>query len=264
MKKIAIFLASNSTSLMHRNPLFLPFLALVFSASACKTSYQPGAVQYLDYRINSKEKADSGLLTLLRPYSDSLNKTMNDVIAVAGVELVKKQPEGTLNNVLADAMLVIGQEKFKTTIDAAFLNYGGVRLNVLPAGNITRSKVFEVAPFDNVIVLQRMTGTILQQFLDMVAIRGGWPCSGISFQIKNKKAINIKIGNKPVDAATEYTIALLDYVANGGEDFAFLKNIPQQNNGDLFRDAVLSYFSRFQKEGKQVTAKIENRITNAE
>ena len=264
MEKIAIFLRSNSTSLMRRNPLILPFFALVFSVSACNTSYQPGAVQYLDYRVSSKEKTDSGLLSLLRPYSDSLNKTMNDVIAVAGVELVKKQPEGTLNNVLADAMLVIGREKFKTNIDASFLNYGGVRLNALAAGNITRGKIFEVAPFDNVIVLQKMSGTILQQFLDMVAWRGGWPCAGISFQIKNKKAINITIGNKPFDVTSEYTIALLDYVANGGEDFSFLKNIPQQNNGDLFRDAVINYFSRFQKEGRQVTAKIENRITNAE
>lgn len=249
---------------MRRNPFFIPFLVLFFFVSACKSSYQSTTVQYLDYKVSSKEKADSALLTMLKPYADSLNKTMSDVIAVAGIDLVKKQPEGTLNNVLADAMFVIGQEKFKTHIDAAFLNYGGVRLNVLPAGNITRSKVFEVAPFDNVIVLQKMNGDTLQFFLDMVAIRGGWPCSGISFQIKDKKAINVNVGGKALDPGTEYTIALLDYVANGGEEFSFLKTIPQQNNGDLFRDAVFSYFSRFQQAGRQVTAKIENRITHAE
>ncbi len=249
---------------MRRNPFFIPFLSLFFFISACKTAYQPTSVQYRDYSVSAKDKTDTALLTMLRPYSDSLNKTMSDVIAVAGVELVKKQPEGTLNNVLADAMLVIGQEKFKKHVDASFINYGGVRLNILPAGNITRSKVFEVAPFDNVIVLQQLIGDTLELFLDMVAIRGGWPCSGISFQIKDKKAINIKIGNKALDPAKIYTIALLDYVANGGEEFSFLKRIPQENNGYLFRDAVFSYFSRFQQEGRQVTAKIENRITHAE
>ena len=248
---------------MPRTRLLTPFIFLFFFISSCKTYYQAGAVQYLDYRVSSKDKGDSTVSALLRPYWDSVNRTMNDVIAVAGMELVKQQPEGTLNNLLADAMLVIGQEKFKTKIDAAFINYGGVRLNSLAAGNITRGKVFEVAPFDNIIVLQKMNGTILQQFLDMVALRGGWPCSGISFQIKDKKATNIKIGDKPLVAGSLYTIALLDYVANGGEDFSMLKNIPQQNNGDLFRDAVFTYLSRYQKEGKMVTAKIENRITNA-
>ena len=189
---------------------------------------------------------------------------MNDVIAVAGMELSKKQPEGTLNNVLADAMLYVAKEKFSTYIDAAFINYGGIRLNTLAPGNITRGKIFEVAPFDNIIVLQKMPGSILQQFLNLIAARGGWPCSGISYQIQNKKAISVVIGGKPMNVSSIYTIALLDYIANGGDDANILKDIPQQNNGYLFRDAVISYFTKINKEGGQVNAEIENRVTNAE
>jgi 2',3'-cyclic-nucleotide 2'-phosphodiesterase (5'-nucleotidase family) len=248
---------------MRKYPFSLPFLAVLFLLSACKTTYQPGAVNYLDYRVSSQQTTDTAMLTLLRPYADSLNKSMNDVIAVAGMNLEKKQPEGTLNNVLADAMMVMSRELNNTQVDAAFVNYGGVRLTALPAGNITRGKIFEVAPFDNVIVLQKINGQVFQQFLNLVAERGGWPCAGISFQIKDKKAINVRIDNKLIEPSAGYTIALLDYVANGGDDCTMLKNIPQLNNGYLFRDAVIKYFSKLNAAGKQVTANIENRVSNA-
>lgn len=249
---------------MQKFSFYTLVLATFFSFSACNTSYQASSVQYLDYRISNKLEEQAAIDSLLKPYSDSVNKTMNDVVAVAGMDLEKKQPEGTLNNVLADAMLYTAREKYKTNVDAAFVNYGGVRLSVLPGGSITRGKIFEVAPFDNIIIILKLKGDILQQFLDHMAARGGWPSAGISYQIKNLKAINAFIDARPLNINNEYIIAMPDYVANGGDDCEMLKPIPQENNGYLFRDAVISYFSKFEKEGKKITAQIENRIINAE
>ena len=240
------------------------FFVVALFATSCKTAYQPQSVQYKDYRITQKQPASNELNALLKPYSDSVNKNMNDVIAVAGMALEKRQPEGTLNNVLADAMLVMAKQKYQTSIDVAFLNFGGIRLPSIAAGNITRGKVYEMAPFDNIIVLQKINGKVLQQFLNLVAGRGGWPCAGISFQIQNKQAVNIVIGGMPMEEGKDYMIALLDYVANGGDDCDMLRSIPQQNNGYLFRDAVLQYFSTFQQQGKQINASIEKRVSNAE
>ncbi|MEO6229961.1 MAG: 5'-nucleotidase C-terminal domain-containing protein [Ferruginibacter sp.] len=249
---------------MQRSSILITYLSLFFFLSACKTTYQPAAVQYLDYRITPKQTTNSSLDSLLKPYADSVNKTMNDVVAIAGMNLEKKQPEGTLNNVLADAMLFVAKEKYNTAIDASFVNYGGIRLNTIAAGNVTRGKIFEVAPFDNIIVLLKMKGELLQQFLDHIATRGGWPCAGVAFQIKNKRANNVLIGGMAIESNKEYTIALLDYVANGGDDCVMLKDIPQQNNGYLLRDAVINYFSKFQQEGKKIMSQIENRVTNAD
>ena len=249
---------------MRKLPIFNLIFIAAFFAVSCKTPYQPQSVQYKDYRITEKQPASKELNDLLKPYSDSVNKNMNDVIAVAGMSLEKKQPEGTLNNVLADAMLVMAKEKYQTAIDASFLNYGGIRLPSIAAGNITRGKVYEMAPFDNIIVLLKINGKVLQQFFNLVAGKGGWPCAGIAYQIKNKEAINIVVGGTPMDENKEYTIALLDYVANGGDDCNMLRPIPQQNNGYLFRDAVLQYFARFQQQGKQITASIEKRVSHAE
>jgi 2',3'-cyclic-nucleotide 2'-phosphodiesterase (5'-nucleotidase family) len=161
-------------------------------------------------------------------------------------------------------MLIMAREKYQTEIDASFINYGGIRLSAIPKGSITRGKVFELSPFDNIIVLLTLKGKILQEFLDHIASRGGWPCAGISFQIKNKAAVNIKVAGKAFDSNSNYVIALGDYIANGGDDCVMFKNIPQKNNGYLVRDALLNYFSKVNKEGKQITASIENRITNAE
>jgi 2',3'-cyclic-nucleotide 2'-phosphodiesterase (5'-nucleotidase family) len=250
---------------MRRKSIFflLVFYVLLFSLS-CKTVYQPQSVAYADYRLNSNSKADSGLIKMLQPYSDSVYKSMNAVIAVAAKELEKRQPEGTLGNVMVDAMLAKAKQVNKMPVDAAFINYGGIRLTSVAAGNITRGKIFELAPFDNDIVLQNLNGKILQQFLNHISAKGGWPVAGITWQIKNKTAVNILINGLPIDETSIYTIAMVDYVANGGDDCVMLRPVPQVSIGYVLRDALIAYFMELNTQGKKITATIENRVTNAE
>jgi 2',3'-cyclic-nucleotide 2'-phosphodiesterase (5'-nucleotidase family) len=240
---------------------------LLFSLSiwlfSCQTFYQPQSVQYKDYRVTQANKQDENINAALKPYADSVNKSMNDIIAVAEEELVKRQPEGSLGNIMADGMLAIAKEKYNQTIDASFINSGGIRLQAIPAGNITRGKIFELAPFDNIIVLLKIDGKTFQQFLNHISGRGGWPTAGMTWQIKNKEAVNVLIGGSPINETSTYTIALVDYVANGGDDCEMLKTIPQINNGLLFRDAILNYFSSLTKKGKKIPAIIEKRVSNA-
>ncbi|CAN5356852.1 hypothetical protein BH09BAC2_BH09BAC2_21570 [soil metagenome] len=232
---------------------------------SCHTTYQTTGAQYHQYKINTQIPKDSALNAMLQPYADSVNRSMNDVVAVAAVNLEKKQPEGTLGNLMADIMLIKGKEKYNRAVDVSVLNYGGIRLPMIPAGEITRGKIFELSPFDNIIVLQVIDGKIIKSLLDHIASSsGGWPISGMSFQIQNKKAENIKIGGVPLDLNKKYTMALLDYVANGGDNAAMLRGIPQINGGFLFRDAILEYMREQKAAGKMITAKIENRITNAQ
>jgi len=243
---------------------FYSLLVFTFFVTSCHTSYQPQSVKYQDYRISQKQAASSDINALLKPYSDSVNKSMNGMIAVAGMTLEKKQPEGTLGNVLADAMLLMAREKYKTRVDASLINFGGIRLPSVPAGDITLGKIFEMAPFDNIIVLLKLNGKTMQQLLNHIATKGGWPCAGMSWQINNKTAVNITIAGAAMEENKVYNIALLDYIANGGDECEMLKTIPQENNGYLFRDAVIDYFTKLNKEGKKITATIEKRVTNAE
>ena len=242
-----------------------PILKLLFFLClySCNTIYRSEKVQYKDYQINRSRPVNASLNAMLQPYADSVNRSMNNVVAVSEVTLDRRQPEGSLGNLVADAMLTKAREKYVQNVDIAVMNSGGIRLPTIAAGEITRGKIFELSPFDNIIVLQKLTGTQLQEFMDHVASKGGWPVSGMSYQLKNKKAINIRIGNMPLDERMNYTMALLDYVANGGDDAAMLRKIPQINHGFLFRDALIEYFSDINRSGHKISAKIENRVSYA-
>lgn len=250
--------------MQHRtHAIFLLFFALITAAS-CNTSYQPQTAAYNNYRVTDSSQKNKALLALLKPYADSVNKNMNDVIAVAGTEMEKKQPEGGLGNMMADAMLLKAKEIYGAGVAGAFINNGGLRLPVIPKGNITRGKIYELSPFDNNIVLQQLPGKVLLQFINHISAMGGWPAAGITWQIKNKQAINIKLNGQPINEEAIYSIAMVDYVANGGDDCNMLRSIPQQNKGSILRDAIIEYLAAHTKQGKAVTAQIENRVTNAE
>lgn len=119
-------------------------------------------------------------------------------------------------------------------------------------------------PFDNLLILQKIKGSVLQQLLDLTADKGGWPMAGLTMQIKDKKAVNVIIGGKPIDPDRVYTIANSDFIANGGDNADMLRPIPQITNGYLMRDAIFDYISKLKSQGKNITATIENRVTNAQ
>ena len=259
-----IFYLQSRAAFMKRNFLhWLVFPVLLSFILSCHTAYQSQSLQYKTYRVSGAEQ-DPDLLNLIKPYSDSVNKSMNEVVGLVEKTLEKKTPEGTLGNFMVDAFLVMAREKYNTEIDASFMNSGGIRLNQLPAGVVTRGKIFELMPFDNILVLQKVKGDVLQQFLDHAATWGGWPVAGMTMQIKDKKAVNVMIGEKPLDQTATYTIVNSDYVANGGDNAAMLRPIPQISNGYLMRDALFDYIKMLRTEGKNISANIENRITNAQ
>lgn len=189
---------------------------------------------------------------------------MNDVIGVAEQSLDKKPMGGPLGYFMVDAFFTMAAEKYHTPIDVAVMNPGGIRLLQLPAGNITKGKIFELMPFDNILILQRMKGTILQQFFDHTASREGWPLANVTMDLKDKKAINVKIGGKALDPSATYTVANSDFVANGGDNAEMLRSLPQENMGYLMRDALLDYIQYLKKQGKNLTPATENRIHNVQ
>lgn len=236
-------------------------LFAVFSGS-CQHHYSSKSLSYKDYQINKGITPDEKLNSLIKPYADNVHKSMNDVIAVAGTTLDKKLPESTLGNLMADIMLIKAKEKYQIPIDIGVMNYGGIRLPTIAAGDITRGKIFELSPFDNLVVVQVLNGKLLQEFLDHIASKGGWPVSGLSFTISNRKATNVKINGIGIDQNKNYTVALLDYVANGGDDANMLRGVPQKNMGYIYRDAILEYMADMTKNGKLITSQLENRVTN--
>jgi 2',3'-cyclic-nucleotide 2'-phosphodiesterase (5'-nucleotidase family) len=242
--------------------LFLVSL-LVSQLNAVAQKYAASELEYNSYPVERRDITDSSLLKLLKPYSDSVKKTMSKVIGFATITLYEKQPESPLGNFMADAMKIMGEKKFARKIDAAVINSGGIR-SYIPKGDITLQHAFELMPFDNLIVLQEIKGSVLKRFLDFTASKGGWGVSGIKMQIKDHKADSIYINQTPLDENATYVIANTDYVARGGDNSVILKDIPMLNIGYLYREAIIEYIQQFTKQGKPVTATIERRVVNVD
>lgn len=250
---------------MKRKSLFFP-VATTFALllTACNPAFVPQRATYQVQKIEASAPRDSSLIAMIKPYGDSVRVKMDQVVGHVAVTLEKNSTESTLGNFVADAYLTMARRNFTQYVDATMVNFGGIRLNQLPAGPITRGKVFELMPFDNQIVLQQLTGEQLQSLLDLTASRGGWPVAGLTMQIKDKKAIAVTIGGQPLDPAKKYWIANADFVASGGDNASMLKTIPQVSIGYLVRDVLFDYIRSFTEKGKAVTASLEKRVTNAQ
>ncbi len=228
---------------------------------ACVSAQQPAELAFKDYEVNRTLKQDSSVLLFLQPYADTLHKAMRTVIGFSTNTWYKKQPESALGNWMADCLKVKAAEAFHSPVDVSLVNYGGIR-SYLPKGDIQLAAIYELMPFDNAIVLQKVSGNVLHQLLDRAAYEGGWPCAGISMTIKDRAASDIRINDKPLNEDSIYTMAITDYLANGGDRCTMLKNIAQQNINYLYRDALVDYVKDFTKAGKPLSVNIENRVVN--
>ncbi len=220
------------------------------------------SVSYSGYPIDGNTKKDSTMTAFLSGYRDNVSKSMGTVIGFSVSGLTKHQPESGLGNFMADAVKTMGEQVFNLPIDAAFINYGGVR-SYIPKGDVTLGTIFELMPFDNFLVIQKVKGDSLLLFLNHIASRNGWPLSGITMGIKDKMAVDVLVNGKPLSTDSTYTIANSDYIVNGGDNTNMLKVFPQITRGYLIRDALIAYVKQMTEQGKPIDAKTEKRIVYA-
>jgi 2',3'-cyclic-nucleotide 2'-phosphodiesterase (5'-nucleotidase family) len=165
-------------------------------------------VQYSNYRIQQHDEGSRSLASIVKPYSDSVNKLMNVVVGYNDALLERKSQGNTLGFFITDAYLEMAKQKVDPKVDAAFMNSGGIRLPEIPSGAITQGKIFELMPFDNLMVLLKVKGSLLKQYLDTLAANEGVIESGITMQIVNKTAQHVMVGGKPLDLNADYTIVI--------------------------------------------------------
>lgn len=113
-------------------------------------------------------------------------------------------------------------------------------------------------PFDNLMVILKMKGSLLRQYLDTLAAGEGMIVSGITMQIANKTAQQIMIAGKQLDLNADYTIVHSDYVAI---NTPFLKNIDRKAINYLLRDAIIDYVKLNYSQGKKIKVLNTDRVT---
>lgn len=237
--------------------IFLISLSIV----SCSKQVYTADVDTSYYRITNRNKTDKDLDKLISPYKAQLDAKMNEVIAFNEKEMTKARPNSTLGNWFADALLEEAEYVYKREIDMAMQNYGGIRVPFLKQGDITVGNIYELMPFDNQLVLLTMDGKLLQQLLDRICEKGGWPISAtLKFTQNGDKAEDVYIKGEPLDNSKKYTVALADYIANGGDNCFFLEKADREDNDVLIRDLIIDHLKRKPSGEKQILADDTKRI----
>jgi 2',3'-cyclic-nucleotide 2'-phosphodiesterase (5'-nucleotidase family) len=119
-------------------------------------------------------------------------------------------------------------------------------------------------PFDNLVTIVEVPGDILKQFCDHMAKAKGWPVSGITYTLKDKKASDIRVLNDPVNDHIIYKIAVSNYIANGGDNCDILTTLKKKQTNIFVRDAIINYVVNIDKQGKPLQPAVEKRVRYAE
>jgi len=237
-------------------------LILLLSCSSKKMYVQQLTPQHV---IISDNAVDSQIVKTIQPYKQSIDGKMHEVIGTTPVALTKKTPESTLGNFFAEA--VFDRVKHLPNVDTvntfAMFNNGGLRTSV-PQGNIMVGSMFELMPFENKLVLVRISSDRLLKLLNFIVEKDGAPVAGIRFTIADKKPTNIVINGKPFDTSSTYYVATSDYLAGGGDKFfSSDENNSMVKTDFLLRDILIDYCRNLSKQNKPVTANLDGRIQYA-
>lgn len=215
------------------------------------------------YTVRQDGAQDSSLLKMIQPYKRGVDTQMLVVIGHTDIPLSKAQPECTLGNFMADAQLAVAQ-RIDPKVEISVMNYGGIRLPYIAPGEITKGKMYELMPFDNMITIIEIPGAVLKQFCDHMAKSKGWPVSGLKFIIKNKEATDITINGKPLNEHIIYKAVVSDYIARGGDNCDFLTSLKKRFTSIFVRDAMIDYVMLLEKEHKPLHPELEKRVQYAE
>jgi len=244
-----------------RKIVFNPLLISVLLVLSCHSEYRSEHIQYTSYRIKNSATADPEISSVMKPFADSVNKRMNGVICQNETKLEHKRRASTLGYFITDAYLYMANQKSAEKVDAAFMNSGGIRMQELPAGAVTEGKIYELMPFDNLMYILKIKGSLLKQYLDTLAASDGIIQSGLTVQVKNRMVQEVMIDGKPLDENADYRIVHSDYVVN---TTPLLKKINYTNTVYLLRNAILDYVVYLNGQGKKITVSDKDRVIYAD
>ena len=239
-------------------------LFLLVLLGSCTTVQHISKVN-TSYAVPGGEPAvvpDATVGAMIVPYKQQLDARMNEVIATLGTDLVKRQPESTMGNWFADAMLW-GANQGDFNADFAISNYGGMRVPAISAGTLTVGEIYELSPFDNILLIADMPGSMVDTLFQYIASRDGWPVSkNIRLVVHEKKLVSATINGAGIDPNKIYKVAMPDYVANGGDDARFMIALPRVSTDKMQRNVLIDYAKQINSEGKTIYTSMEGRITN--
>lgn len=156
--------------------------------------------------------------------------------------------EHPLGRLIADAFRNMGRA------DLAVINSDGIKSD-LQAGVVTYGALYEALPFRNRVMRLTITGAVLREVLEH-AVAGGSPdihVAGLQVWYDPGRPVGQKVQRVRLTAGANldpnriYTLAVSDFLADGGAGYAMLTGLPRIDTGLVDLDAVIAYVSVLRK-----------------
>ena len=196
---------------------------------------------------------------LVAPYKASVDSMMAPVLGLSRVSMGAKRPESLLSNWAADVMVEGGTATGLEPADMGLINVGGLRNN-MPEGIVRRGDIILISPFENHVVVLEMKGSDLLELMENIAaVKGEGVSSSVRMEISAEgQLLSCTIGGKEIDPHRIYTVATIDYLAEGNDKmYALKKAVKRHETGILARDVMMEYVLKH----RVIDSKMEGRIT---
>lgn len=204
----------------------------------------------IDSRLDKNH--DPELKAFIDTYRTGIDSLNNLRVARSAVAL--ENSGAALNNFLSDFVAKKGGEIAGRKVDMAIMNKGSVRRS-LPKGDVTEGMIIDMQPFNNYIEVLEVKGSdLIDAFNVMSFYRGGDSVSGeldITMDRDTRKCSSILLNGKPIDPERVYTVATIDYLANGGD---FMEPLTRgtriARSGNVVNQDLLNYLRTEYKKKK--------------
>jgi 5'-nucleotidase len=189
------------------------------------------------------ERPDTLVSRVVAGYAAAAERVANRVVARLQIAAPRSDSgESAIGRLVADGF------RNAARADVGLINDGGIRAD-LPAGPVTYGQLFLVMPFRNQLVRVSVTGAVLTEVLEH-ALAGGAPrahVSGITVRFDPRRPPGSRVrqvrfpDGRRLDRRRTYTLAVPDFLAAGGDDYAMLVGLPAEPAGITDLDALTRY-----------------------
>lgn len=235
--------------------------------------------------IVTRDVPKASLLTeLIAKYQAVAKPIANRVIGSITADITRAANaagESALGDVIADAQLENTKPASEGGAIIAFMNPGGIRADFTYSqisgteqpGEVTYGEMFTVQPFGNNLVTLDLTGAQIDTLLEQQFVGCAQPTNGqkilqvsegFTYTWSQSAApcskvdpASIQLNGVTLDPSATYRVTVNSFLADGGDNFAVLKEGTNRLGGAVDTDALEAYFKSF----SPIAPGPQNRIT---
>lgn len=175
-----------------------------------------------------------------------------DMVVGEALEDIFNSP-GTTNNAvdsyLGDLFCDIVKEN--TKVDIAIINSGAIRGRGILKGKITNRIIEEVLPFQNKIMLVKLSGAFIEKLVRRSLKENSslYQYSGLNLRYyyhnNRAKIMEISVNGEPLDKEKIYTVAVPDFIANGNGEGYLFKKVPEEDKTVFSNNYLSDFFVKY-------------------